>query len=122
MFRYRLTAMTSGASAALALAATLLTAGPASAHVVRAYVNTDGVQRGFAEAYNNHTWLAACDTRADGIGVFARGWLNTGGYMDVPDSNGQAHDCGRASAPSGSRFTFIEAFSRDGGRSGRVEA
>jgi hypothetical protein len=83
-------------------------------------VNSGGVQLGFAEVYNDHTWLAACDSRGDGIGVFARGWLDTGSYMDVNDSNGSAPDCGRASAPAGSHFTFIEAVARNGASSGRV--
>jgi hypothetical protein len=96
---------------------------PAYAHVQRAYVNDNQRhQLGFAEVYNNHTWLAACDTRGDGVGVYARGWLNTGNYMDVNDSNGSGADCGRASAPTGTHFTFIQAIARNGFASGRVEA
>lgn len=72
--------------------------------------------------YENHTWLAACDTRADNIGVYARGWLNTGGSMDVNDDNGSASGCGRAKAPSGTHFTYIEAIARNGASSGRVQA
>lgn len=102
--------------------AVLFGASPASAHVRRAYVNRGGNQLGFAEVYNNHTWLAACDTRADGVGVYARGWLNTGGSMDVNDDNGSASGCGRASAPTGTYFTYIEAIARNGASSGRVEA
>ncbi|WP_412740351.1 hypothetical protein [Krasilnikovia sp. MM14-A1259] len=102
--------------------AVLLGASPASAHDVRAPIVSGGVQLGFAEVYNNHTWLAACDTRADGVGVYARGWLNTGEYMDVNDSDGSSGDCGRASAPSGKYFTLIQGIARNGAVSGRVQA
>lgn len=100
----------------------LFSASPASAHTVRANVNSGGNQLGFAEVYNSHTWLAACDTRSDGVGVYARGWLSDGGYLDVNDDNGSSSGCGRTSAPSGQRFTYIEAIARNGARSGRVEA
>jgi hypothetical protein len=110
------------AAVSTAIAGTvLLGASPASAHTYRAWVSQqDGTQLGFAEVYgSNHEWLAACDTRADGIGVYAAGILIPGGaHMHVNDDNGSASGCGRAKAPTGYSFYRIMAVSRDGNDSG----
>jgi hypothetical protein len=93
----------------------LSTASPASAHPQRAYAGIYG----FGEAYgDNHTWLAACDTRADGIGVYAQGKLANGQILTVNDSNGSAPDCGRAS--NGVRIVEVRGVARNGVDSGWV--
>jgi hypothetical protein len=90
---------------------------PASAETTRAWVVTHNTTRGFAVASDDHLSVAACDTRADNIGVFGRFQLANGTTLDVPDTNGSGGDCGRLSGLN-SPVVKYKAISRDGGDSG----
>ena len=115
---WRLAVVSAGIMVAL-----IVSAVPASAHVIRAWVVTPGgTSRGFAEVYDNHLSLAGCDTRADGVGVYARAQLRNGQIIDVPDSNGSASGCGRATVPSTNPIVRIKAIYRGGAESGWVTA
>ncbi len=99
--------------------ALVLSAAPASAHLTQAPVLNDANQRmGFAEVGADHRTLAACDTRADGIGVYGRFELTNGQTIDIAGSKGSASDCGRGSIPSGATVRRYIAIARDGHTSG----
>lgn len=95
---------------------------PASAHLFRAYVVTGGTIRGFVEARADHLSFAACDTNADGIGVYGRFQLRNGTIIDISDSNGSANGCGVGNTSSSNPLVRMEAVSRNGGSSGWVDA
>jgi hypothetical protein len=88
---------------------------PASAHTRHAYVATAGVVRGYAEVRSNHLSGAACDTRADNIGVYGRFKLRNGSIVDVQDFNGSSSGCGASNFSS--PVVEFQAISRDGGAS-----
>jgi hypothetical protein len=64
--------------------------------------------------------MAACDTRADNVGVFGRFELTNGQLVDIPDSNGSASGCGRGNIPSGATIRRYMAIARNGFTSGWV--
>lgn len=45
-------------------------------------------------AFASGGWLEACDRERDGNGVYAEGWLDSGGHVYVWDGNGSAGGCG----------------------------
>lgn len=95
---------------------TLIVTGlPAAAAVTRAVVYSGSTQLGYAET-NGKRNGAACDTRADGVGVYGRFELKNGTTVDVSDSNGSSSGCGTATFTSDvKRF---KAIARDGNSSG----
>jgi hypothetical protein len=84
-------------------------------------VLNDGNQRmGFAELSSDRRGMAACDTRADNIGVYGRFELTNKTIIDVADDNGSASGCGRVNVPSGETVKRFKAIARDGHQSGWV--
>jgi hypothetical protein len=112
--RRHVAAVATGVVGALAFGAS-----PALAHNFRAYVvSQEGIVRGYAEVYQNHTAFRVCDSRADNIGVYGRMQLQNGTIVDVVDPDGSGSACGTASTNSGNPVTSIEAVWRGGATSG----
>lgn len=66
-------------------------AGPASAYSGPLYHGNDYAQT----MYINDDVIEVCDMEADGNGVYAEYYLNTGAFKSVNDGNGSAAGCGR---------------------------
>lgn len=71
---------------------------PAHAHDIRVWNYTCGnIQRdscGYGQVRDNHETVDACDTRADGFGLYTRYRLLNGTEGKVGDANGSASGCG----------------------------
>lgn len=75
---------------AVLIGALAISASPAMAHPTSSTL----VGRGHGGVHTGHTYVYACDDRADGWGVRVYYWLRSGGTGAVGDANGSAAGCG----------------------------
>ena len=102
------------AAGAGAAALVLITASPAQAHPTSASLPF-GI--GHGGVHTGHTWVYACDDRADGRGVRVHYWLRSGGVDTVGDPNGSASPCGgRTVSSTRNPVVFFEVCAGKDGR------
>lgn len=103
---------------AAVVAGIVLIATPASAHTItkEIYSGIPSYRRGFVEVSGTqHSAIAACDTRADGVGFRAEFYYRYPGVVDdrygtISDANGSSTGCGRFTTPSYGYITLFRGW------------